>query len=100
MASTRKPGWPTCSHASPVIPPIGWTSCCHGTGRLRDLRSPLRRLDPMHTNKVHRVAEELGEHEDWLRDVASEMEIEDGVIWVYGVGEDGSWRSPTLALRA
>jgi hypothetical protein len=23
------------------------------------------------------------------RDVASEMEIEDGLIWVYGVGEDG-----------
>lgn len=49
----------------------------------------------MHTNKVHhvttiiRVAEELGEDDDWLRDVASEMEIEDGVIWVYGVGEDG-----------
>src|SRR5665647_3871417 len=49
----------------------------------------------MHTNKVHhvttinRVAEELGEDEGWLRDVASEMEIEDGVIWVYGVGEDG-----------
>ena len=49
----------------------------------------------MHTNKVHhvttinRVAEELGEDEGWLRDVANEMEIEDGVIWVYGVGEDG-----------
>ena len=43
----------------------------------------------MHTNKVHRVAEELGEHEGWLRDLVSEMEIEDGVIWVYGVGEDG-----------
>jgi hypothetical protein len=48
-----------------------------------------------HVNKVHhvttinRVAEQLGEDEDWLRDVASEMEIEDGVIWVYGVGEDG-----------
>jgi hypothetical protein len=27
--------------------------------------------------------------EDWLGDVASEMEIEDGVIWVYGDGEDG-----------
>jgi hypothetical protein len=26
---------------------------------------------------------------DWLCDVANEMEIEDGVIWVYGVGEDG-----------
>ena len=29
---------------------------------------------------------DLGEDEDWLRDVASEMEIEDGVIWVYGAG--------------
>jgi len=49
----------------------------------------------MHVNKVHhvttitRVAEDLGESEDWLCDVANEMEIEDGVIWVYGVGEDG-----------
>jgi hypothetical protein len=48
-----------------------------------------------HVNKVHhvttitRVAEQLGEDEDWLRDVASEMEIEDGVIRVYGVAEDG-----------
>ena len=49
----------------------------------------------MHFNKVHhvttinRAAEELGEDEEWLSDVASEMEIEDGVIWVYGIGEDG-----------
>jgi hypothetical protein len=49
----------------------------------------------MHVNKVHHVttinavAAELGEDEDWLSNVASEMEIEDGVIWVYGVGEDG-----------
>ena len=49
----------------------------------------------MHVNKVHhvttinRAAEELGEDEDWLWDVANEMEIEDGVIWVYGIGEDG-----------
>jgi hypothetical protein len=49
----------------------------------------------MHVNKVHhvttiaRVARDLGEDEDWLRDVANEMEIEDGVIWVYGVGDDG-----------
>jgi hypothetical protein len=50
----------------------------------------------MHVNKAHhvttinRVAAELGENEDCLSDVASEMEIEDGVIWVYGVGEDGT----------
>jgi hypothetical protein len=49
----------------------------------------------MHVNKVHhvttitRVAENLGEDEDCLRDVANEMEIEDGVIWVYGLGDEG-----------
>jgi hypothetical protein len=49
----------------------------------------------MHVNKVSHVktinlvAKELGESEDWLFDVANEMEIEDGVIWVYGVGDDG-----------
>ena len=49
----------------------------------------------MHVNKVHhvttinRVASDLGESEDWLSDVTNEMDIEDGVIWVYGVGEDG-----------
>jgi hypothetical protein len=49
----------------------------------------------MHVNKVDhvttidRVAEQLGENEDWLSDVANEMETEDGVIWVYGIGEDG-----------
>jgi hypothetical protein len=49
----------------------------------------------MHVNKVHhvttitRVAETLGEDEVWLHDVANEMDVEDGVIWVHGVGEDG-----------
>jgi len=49
----------------------------------------------MHVNKVHhvttitRVAETLGEDEDWLHDVANEMDVEDGVIWVHGLGEDG-----------
>ena len=49
----------------------------------------------MHVNKVHhvttinRVASDLGENEDWLSDVANEMDIEDGVIWVYGVGDEG-----------
>ncbi|WP_158669855.1 hypothetical protein [Bradyrhizobium guangdongense] len=36
-----------------------------------------------------KVVKDLGEDEDWLWDIANEMEIEDGVIWVYGVGEDG-----------
>ena len=49
----------------------------------------------MHVNKVHHVttinsvAEDFAVDEDWLAEVASEMDIEDGCIWVYGVGEDG-----------
>ena len=45
-------------------------------------------------NKVHsvttisRVAIELGVDEDWLWDVVNEMEPEDGLIWVYGPGDD------------
>jgi hypothetical protein len=48
----------------------------------------------MHINKVSHVktinlvARELGESEDWLYDVAADMETEDGLIRVYGIGED------------
>ena len=50
----------------------------------------------MATNKVHhvhtiaRVAQMLGEDEDWLSDVANEMDQEDGLTWVYGPGDDDS----------
>ena len=49
----------------------------------------------MHVNKVshvttiNRVAADLGESEDWLFDIANEMDVEDGLIWVYGIGDDG-----------
>ena len=49
----------------------------------------------LHVNRVHHVitinhvARDLGEDEDWQADVANEMEIEDRVMWVYGVGEYG-----------
>jgi hypothetical protein len=45
-------------------------------------------------NKVHhvytitRVAEMVGEDEEWLWDVAIEMDQEDGLIWVYGPGDE------------
>jgi hypothetical protein len=47
----------------------------------------------MHVNKVshvttiNQVAADLGESEDWLFDVAAEMEPEDGLIWVSGIGD-------------
>jgi len=49
----------------------------------------------MHVNKVshvttiNQVAADLGESEDWLFDVAAEMEPEDGLIWVSGIGDNG-----------
>jgi hypothetical protein len=38
---------------------------------------------------IARVAEMLGEDEAWLWEVANEMDAEDGLIWVYGPGDDG-----------
>ena len=35
------------------------------------------------------VANLLGEDEDWLFDLASDILPEDGCLWVYGVSEDG-----------
>ncbi|WP_212383659.1 IS3 family transposase [Bradyrhizobium sp. AUGA SZCCT0158] len=45
------------------------------------------RINRKRVHSITQVAKDLGE--DWLRNVANEMEIEDGVIRVYGVGEDG-----------
>ncbi len=61
-----------------------------------DIRGCRRRgLIMAPVNKVHhvytiaRIAEMLGEDEDWLGDVANEMDQEDGLIWVYGAGDEG-----------
>jgi hypothetical protein len=93
MNGVDKRGSPMFWPASPLIQLIGWTSFCPGLdASISDLRSSGMTT---HINKVHhvtiitRVAKDLGEDEDWLWDVASQMEIEDGAIWVYGVGEDG-----------
>ena len=41
-----------------------------------------------HVHTIARVAAMLGEDEDWLRDVAIEMDQEDGLIWVYRPGDE------------
>jgi hypothetical protein len=59
----------------------------------------------MHVNKVHhittitRVAQDLGEDEDWLRDVANEMEIEDGPSGSMASAKMVFWPSPTSESR-
>ena len=47
--------------------------------------APVNKVHHVHT--IARVAEMLEENEDWLCDVATEMDQEDGLIWVYGPGE-------------
>ena len=49
--------------------------------------APVNKVHHVHT--IARVAEMLGEDEDWLCDVATEMDQEDGLIWVYGPGDAG-----------
>jgi hypothetical protein len=52
-----------------------------------------RRLNTQR-NKVHAVtviaavAQELGVDEDLLHEISIGLDTEDGVIWVYGIGED------------
>ena len=41
-----------------------------------------------HVHTIARVAAMLGEDEDGLWDVAVEMDQEDGLIWVYGLGDE------------
>jgi hypothetical protein len=36
---------------------------------------------------IHRVAKRLGESVDVLFEIANEMDVEDGVIWVYDAGD-------------
>ena len=42
-----------------------------------------------HVFTLEYVAEQLGEPEEWLRDLQVDLEPEDGCLWVHGVGEDG-----------
>jgi hypothetical protein len=59
-------------------------SACIGAG---GLSMHVNKVD--HVTTVDRVAERLGESVGFIHDVAFEMDTEDGVIWVYGVGDDG-----------
>ena len=52
-----------------------------------------------HVFTIGYVANLLGEDEDWLYDLSTDMFPEDGCLWVYGVGEDGAPAFTKAALR-
>ena len=37
---------------------------------------------------IDRVAADLGEDVDWLHEISLGLDTEDGVIWVYGPGDE------------
>lgn len=41
-----------------------------------------------HVFTISRVAQMLGEDEDWLYEISAEMDPEDGCVTVYGVGDE------------
>jgi hypothetical protein len=49
---------------------------------------------------IARVAEMLGEDEEWLREISINMDPEEGHLWVIGIGEDQCPHSPNTALNA
>ena len=53
-----------------------------GSGNLRSRGLTMHVNKVSHVTTIDRVAKDLGESEDWLFDVANEMDTEDGVIWV------------------
>jgi hypothetical protein len=57
-----------------------------GDGCRGGLTLPVNKVH--HVTTIARVAEMLGEDEDWLWGVAEEMDQEDGLIWVYGPGDE------------
>jgi hypothetical protein len=52
-----------------------------------------------HVTTIDRVAKDLCESEDWLFDVATEMDTEDGVIWSMEPERTPSWLLPTSVSR-
>ncbi len=48
---------------------------------------------------ISRVAEMLGEEEDWLSDVALEMDPEAGCLAIYGVNDEGTTGFTTSGIE-
>jgi len=56
-------------------------------GALRGRTTQLNKVYAVKTIAI--VAQELGEDEDWLCDIANGMEPKSGLIWVHGPNDEG-----------
>src|SRR5262249_42570898 len=85
VTATPKPGSPTCWRASTITRSPTWLRCCPGIGAIHSLSSALP--DPGRTGSrattIRRAAEILGEDQELLWDIATDMEPERGCLWIY-----------------
>ena len=75
------------AHRLDELLPWNWRLKASGRAGAGGLTMHVNKVD--HVTTIDRVAEQLGESVEWLYEVANEMDTEDGVIWVYGLGDDG-----------
>ncbi len=74
------------AHRRDELPPWNWAASGSGHSGSGGLTMHVNKVS--HVRTIDRVARDLGEDVDWLFDVALEMEPEDGVIRVRGLGDE------------
>src|SRR5438874_13777999 len=77
-----------CWPESPITRSPIWPRCCRGIGATRS-RSPAppEMAAPASAVTIRRAAEILGEDEELLWDMATDMEPEHGCLWIYDIDD-------------
>src|SRR5262249_60020888 len=84
--SIRSRGLPTCSPGSPITRLPTWPRCYPGIGA-----APSRSSAPPDcgsTSSRDHAAEILGEDEELLWELVTDMEPEDGCLWIYDTDDE------------
>jgi hypothetical protein len=89
---TRKPGSPTSSLTSPNTPSKNSTNCFLelAYGQRAGQSGGLTMAGISYVFTISRVAEMLGEDEEWLDEISIVLDPEDGRLGVLGVGEEST----------
>ena len=83
-----QPGLPMCWPGSSITRSPISLRCCRGIGAMQSVSSRLPTMAaPSQVFTISRAAEILGEDEEVLWDLATEMEPEDGHLWIYRTGD-------------
>ena len=73
------------AHQLDELLPWNWRQKEKDTQHMGGLTMHINKVS--HVTTIDRIAAQLGESIDFFHDVANEMEPQDSVIWVYGLGD-------------